>query len=430
MNKKILISLAVIGVVAAIAIGGTIAYFSDTETSTGNTFTAGSIDLKVDLVGTDPANKIAPFSEKDLNGQKLFEYADLKPGDSGEGTISLHVHDNDAWACMKVQNLANAENGCTEPESDPNSGNDQTCDIGPQDPGVGLGELQNYLRFSLWRDGEQGQPGGCNNVYDEQYGEQYIYKDKLLRSDRIIPIADSSTGISLTGSRTYCLGVSWNLPGDTGNIVQTDSMTGDVVFDAVQSKNNTNFHCVPPPQPIVTVTDTWSVVDTDSEGGESANLGEGQQHFEWFAKNRINNSGFEMAIGTDDAAPAGQNTADTVWVSGQQESFTLSYDGSSSATLSVANHPSVSFAVGAGTFGRIGINVKARNSAGRTTSLSNLVFSLGSLSPDNVSVTNGIKSLTISGVDMSSAWTLTGKFTFTWDTIGASEDQAVQFSID
>ncbi|MHA1355439.1 MAG: TasA family protein [Candidatus Heimdallarchaeota archaeon] len=48
MNKKILISLTVIGVVAAIAIGGTIAYFNDTETSAGNIFVAGSIDLKVD----------------------------------------------------------------------------------------------------------------------------------------------------------------------------------------------------------------------------------------------------------------------------------------------------------------------------------------------------------------------------------------------
>jgi len=48
MNKKIIISLTVIGIVAAIAIGGTIAYFNDTETSSGNIFTAGSIDLKVD----------------------------------------------------------------------------------------------------------------------------------------------------------------------------------------------------------------------------------------------------------------------------------------------------------------------------------------------------------------------------------------------
>jgi len=48
MNKKILISLAIIGAVAAVAVGGTVAYFSDTETSTGNLFTAGTIDIRVD----------------------------------------------------------------------------------------------------------------------------------------------------------------------------------------------------------------------------------------------------------------------------------------------------------------------------------------------------------------------------------------------
>jgi predicted ribosomally synthesized peptide with SipW-like signal peptide len=48
INKKILVSLSVIGVVAAVAIGGTIAYFSNTETSAGNIFVAGAIDLKID----------------------------------------------------------------------------------------------------------------------------------------------------------------------------------------------------------------------------------------------------------------------------------------------------------------------------------------------------------------------------------------------
>jgi len=47
MNKKIILSLSVIGIVAAIVIGGTIAYFTDTETSEGNTFTAGTLDLSI-----------------------------------------------------------------------------------------------------------------------------------------------------------------------------------------------------------------------------------------------------------------------------------------------------------------------------------------------------------------------------------------------
>ena len=46
--KRILISLSIIGAVAAIATGVTIALFNDTETSTGNIFVAGTMDLKVD----------------------------------------------------------------------------------------------------------------------------------------------------------------------------------------------------------------------------------------------------------------------------------------------------------------------------------------------------------------------------------------------
>ena len=46
--KRILLSAGMIAVVGALAIGGTIAFYNDTETSTGNIFTAGSIDLKVD----------------------------------------------------------------------------------------------------------------------------------------------------------------------------------------------------------------------------------------------------------------------------------------------------------------------------------------------------------------------------------------------
>lgn len=50
MNKKLITSLSIIGVVAAVVIGGTIAYYNDVETSSGNIFTAGTLDLKVDNV--------------------------------------------------------------------------------------------------------------------------------------------------------------------------------------------------------------------------------------------------------------------------------------------------------------------------------------------------------------------------------------------
>ncbi|MFH1990589.1 MAG: TasA family protein [Patescibacteria group bacterium] len=66
--KKILINLSIVGAVAAIAIGATTAYFSDTETSTGNTFTAGTIDIAIDQQN--------PWTSH-------YSIGDLKPGETG-----------------------------------------------------------------------------------------------------------------------------------------------------------------------------------------------------------------------------------------------------------------------------------------------------------------------------------------------------------
>lgn len=46
--KRVLLSFALIVAVGAVVAGATGAFYSDTETSTDNIFTAGSVDLKVD----------------------------------------------------------------------------------------------------------------------------------------------------------------------------------------------------------------------------------------------------------------------------------------------------------------------------------------------------------------------------------------------
>ena len=82
--KKIAISLGIIGVVAAIVIGATTAFFSDTETSKGNTFSAGTIDIAIDTE--------TPWTNP-------YEVGDLKPGETGyinfditnEGTNPVNV---------------------------------------------------------------------------------------------------------------------------------------------------------------------------------------------------------------------------------------------------------------------------------------------------------------------------------------------------
>ncbi|MGQ9469072.1 MAG: TasA family protein [Nitrososphaerales archaeon] len=68
-------SIFMIGLVASLAGLGASLYFSDTETSTDNIFTAGTLDLKVD----DQDDPIAAY----------FEVDDVAPSDDGEVAIML-----------------------------------------------------------------------------------------------------------------------------------------------------------------------------------------------------------------------------------------------------------------------------------------------------------------------------------------------------
>ncbi|KKR27801.1 MAG: hypothetical protein UT61_C0066G0016, partial [Candidatus Woesebacteria bacterium GW2011_GWA1_39_8] len=125
--KKSLVSLLAIGAVTIAGVAATRAFFSDTETSTGNTFEAGSIDLKVDnesfwnrgAEGLIAKRTDLSWEAQDLDGSNkvFFSYQDMKPGDLGEDTISLHT-DNDAWVCASFNVTENKDNSCTEPELD------------------------------------------------------------------------------------------------------------------------------------------------------------------------------------------------------------------------------------------------------------------------------------------------------------------------
>ena len=69
MNRKMLLGIMMIGLVAALAGAGMYAYFSDTEESTGNKFAAGTLDIVLyDAEGTPVPSAIWTFTN-------------LKPGD-------------------------------------------------------------------------------------------------------------------------------------------------------------------------------------------------------------------------------------------------------------------------------------------------------------------------------------------------------------
>ena len=272
--KKILISLSVIVAVGAIVAGATGAFFSDTETSTGNTFTAGAIDLKIDnrsyyngVLQDGSDGTIANTTwlvAKDLKEGEdfFFNFSDLKPGDWGEDTISIHINNNDAYACVDVRLDSDDDNGLTEPESAVDSTD-----------GAGNGELADAIDFFWWVD-------DGDNVFESD--ETLIPAGPLgnLSVGEVATIALAEPGNggifggALTGGQTYFIGKAWcfgtsrflaypdvNISGvniDTspierpvtcngsgeGNETQTDSMTATISFYVEQARNNDGFSCV------------------------------------------------------------------------------------------------------------------------------------------------------------------------------------------
>lgn len=264
------------------------AFFSDTETSTGNTFAAGDIDLRIDntsyvtnAAGVLVASPANTWTLADLTNQLFFSFADVKPGDIGEDTISIHPGSNDAYACMAADITATPDNGINEPEADADDITD----------GVDGGELQDFLNFSFWED-------DGDNVYET--GE-VLLPDLQGSADEIFDggwntISDSNNGPALPGGSTTYVGKAWcfgtltangtiqdgngsSTPltrGTTGftcngagdnNIAQTDGITVDVSFYAVQARNNGQFLCSS--LPVFNGEEPWTDAGTRTSGTAS-----------------------------------------------------------------------------------------------------------------------------------------------------------------
>ncbi|TSC95403.1 MAG: hypothetical protein Athens101410_582 [Parcubacteria group bacterium Athens1014_10] len=242
--KKILLSLSIIALVAIVVVGATTAFFTDTETSTGNTFTAGTIDLKIDYQCGD--NCTYPLD--DLEDVNFFNKCDIKPGDKGEVTISWHVTSNEAWGRLRMANIKDYEYKCTEPEREYP---DNTC--GTDDIGLGLGEMSQYLKFNIWMDEGSVEgwqcgtdQGGCPTDLKEGNNKFDVGTfDSMITDADGASVAELVSGIPLPGklqpNTTYYVGFEWDLPfATTGNIVQTDSLKASIIMEVVQSRNNPN----------------------------------------------------------------------------------------------------------------------------------------------------------------------------------------------
>jgi predicted ribosomally synthesized peptide with SipW-like signal peptide len=237
--KKILISLVTGGSVLAAAVFATNAYFNDVETSSGNTFTAGKVDLKISSqcsyngavsgqCGTWQSDDL-----KNVTSSKFFNFSDIKPGDWGENTIGFKVLTNDAWMCANL-------NATTHEK------------------------LAEYLNVFWWVD-------NGNNVYEQ--GEKVLYGGPqplatylAIKNPLPMTFADSllnweglTPGTPIPGNTDKYLGIAWcfgNMTatgsGDTGftcdgsgsnNDAQGTHVVADLSFSAEQFRNNPGFKC-------------------------------------------------------------------------------------------------------------------------------------------------------------------------------------------
>ena len=207
-RRKLLAGLGVVGVASAGAGLGTTAYFSDEESFANNSLTAGELDLKLDyratyaggtgrideingwysdsgpgepfdvveeedgvyLIGEVPSIEEADSWEDEVqtrdfclpevdlvNGDDIpvFVLEDVKPGDCGEVTISLHICDNPSWVWMNGELTENAQNDYSEPELEALA----DLGLGTDDPD-GEGQLADAIDVTMWYD------ENCNNVYE------------------------------------------------------------------------------------------------------------------------------------------------------------------------------------------------------------------------------------------------------------------------
>ncbi|MDO8636906.1 MAG: TasA family protein, partial [Dehalococcoidia bacterium] len=70
---KLLSIIVTVVALAALGVGGTLAVFSDVETSTGNTFTAGTLNLVNAVAGAGPVGKFVVTPGGDgINGNVVF----------------------------------------------------------------------------------------------------------------------------------------------------------------------------------------------------------------------------------------------------------------------------------------------------------------------------------------------------------------------
>ncbi|AXG06907.1 hypothetical protein DU500_10960 [Haloplanus rubicundus] len=200
-------------------------------------------------VETQFRSQFADVPQDLVEARPIIDLDDVKPGDQGTVSFSLHLFDNPGYIWLNGSLTEARENGHTEPEaSDPDTTG------APDEVATGLDndvELLDEIRVTVWYDTDgdaevdAGEPVLLGGNADPTANPTLRQVLALLSTGDGIPLAgDGDTGADAVGracfenSTTYYVGFRWELPVDHANQIQSDGVTFDVGFYAEQCRHN------------------------------------------------------------------------------------------------------------------------------------------------------------------------------------------------
>ena len=212
--KKILMSLLTIAMVSALITGGTMAYFSDEEEVGQNVFTAGTLELEI-------SSNPTPIP---------FTITNMKPGDTERLTLKLkNVGSIDGVIKVGFSAITNYENGRNGPEIDAGD------TYGPLD-----GELGWRLMVTAFTMRTPSSPGVTSLLPWYKTRETFLTVKGMrldnmggtthwLKENPSSPNIPAGSDILGPGEEAS-FAITVELPSGVGNIVQSDSVSFDLIF--------------------------------------------------------------------------------------------------------------------------------------------------------------------------------------------------------
>jgi spore coat-associated protein N len=198
MRKIAILSVAVLVIIGLVS-AGTYAYFSDTESSTNNVLTAGTLDLNID------GGNVAVTT---------FTASAVAPGDSGSGSSTL----------ANVGTMAGELDITTSAVTN-------TPGAGGTEYEGGSGELGANAQIAMYIDVDQSGTWNAGDIGLQSNGAMYSFPTAL-NYDAINNYASETwNAVETMGiSASDNIVVNWQVPAGAGNDIQGDSVRFDITF--------------------------------------------------------------------------------------------------------------------------------------------------------------------------------------------------------